>query len=261
MDIFHIDLTQFYLFLAILIRVATVISVAPIFGSLVIPGKIKAAFSLIFSVAIFISMDGKIAPPVLSNIVDIIIFAAKQLIIAAFLAFFIHIIWAAVQMAGELLGNLMGLSLANVITQNNVQISLISQLEGIFAIFIFLIINGHYWFIEAIYQSFTVIGWGSININHQFMKEFINFGAQFFIIAAKIGMPGIISMLLVSASFAILSRTMPQMNILIVGFPIKIAVGLMVVGATFSFIGFALSGYYESFHQHLIPIMRLFSNG
>ncbi len=261
MDIFHVNLTQFYLFLAILIRVATIISVAPIFGSLIIPARIKIAFSLIFSVVLFISLDGKIAPPVLSNIADIIVFTAKQLIIAAFLAFFIHIIWAAVQMAGELLGNLMGLSLANVITQNNIQVSILSQLEGIFAIFIFLIINGHYWFIEAIYKSFTLIGWGNINFSHQFVKEFINFGSQLFVIAAKIGMPGIISMLLVSTSFAILSRTMPQMNILIVGFPIKIAVGLMVLGATFSFIGFALNGYYEGFHQHMIPILRLFGNG
>ncbi len=258
---FNINLTQFWLFLAIFIRVITIISVAPIFGSLLIPAQIKIAISLILSVSIFIFMDGKIAPPVLNNMVEILLFTVKQLIIAAFIALFIHIIWAAAQMAGELLGYLMGLSLANVISQNSIQVSLLSELEGIFAILIFLAIDGHYWFIEAIYQSFSVIGWGSINLNQQFLKEFIDLGAQFFIMAAKIGMPGIVSMLLVSVSFAILSRTIPQMNILIVGFPIKIAVGLMVLGVSFSFIGYALSGYYEDFHQNLIPIMRLFGHG
>jgi len=259
MDIFHINLVQFWLFLAIFIRILTVISVAPIFGSLLIPPQVKIAFSLLLSVSVFMSMSGKIAPPVLNNVVDVILFAVKQLIIAAFIAFFIHIIWSAVQMAGELLGYLMGLSLANVISQNSIQISLLAEFEGIFAILVFLAIDGHYWFIEGIYQSFSVIGWGAISMNQQFLNELIYFVSQLFIIAAKIGMPGIVSMLLVSTSFAILSRTMPQINILFVGFPIKIAVGFMVLGVSFSFIGYALSDYYAKFHQNLIHLMRLFN--
>ena len=203
----------------------------PIFGAQNVPVYIKAGLALIISYILFplLAQPG-ILWPVNS------LFAYAFLVICEFLmglmfGFAASLIFASVQMTGHLLDTQIGFGMVNIIDpQFGQQIPLIGNFKYILALLIFLTTNGHHILLSAFLSSFKMIPVTHVVYHSNALASVItDMVVNTFVIALKISLPVLVALLLTDIALGILSRTMPQMNIFVVGIPAKIIVGLFVL--------------------------------
>ena len=89
-----------------------------------------------------------------------------------------------------------------------------------------LALNGHHLILQGLVHSFEVVPLGGIEFKEAVIQKIIVLSNEVFIIAIKISAPVLIALFLISVAMGILARTVPQMNVFIVGFPVQLAVGL-----------------------------------
>ena len=169
---------------------------------------------------------------------------AGEIFLGLAIGFSVKLIFAGIQLAGQLAGYQMGLAIANVMDPaTSEQVPLLAQFNNLIGLLVFLCINAHHWFIKALTESFRLVPPLKVNFGNSFMEQLIQLSGNMFVIALKVGAPVIAAMLLTSVAFGLVARTVPQMNVFVVAMPLKIGVGLL-------FIGFGLP-YFSAFLNHL----------
>ncbi len=249
--------TNFVIFLFVLLRVSAIMVFAPVFSSMSIPPQVKMAFCFVFSAAIF-----PVAKPFIHihqlTALSLFVITVREIVFATLLALTIHFIWSGIELGAQLVGYNMGFSIANVISpEENTQISILAELESIFAILVFLCIDGHHEFIKATVFSFKMLPIGEFVINESIVNIFIKLVSMMFAVAFNVLAPVIIALFITQVVFGLIARTMPQINIMIVAFPLNIAVGFLVLGAAFTFATNALITYYNEAFKYIYAIIKV----
>ena len=242
-----IPLAQLQAFFIVFVRVAAIIASMPVFSSRNIPVLLKAGLVLSVSVLVFprLSIGGN---PYQLDPMTFGIGLAGEVMLGVAIGLVAQMVFAGVQLAGELAGYQMGLAIANVIDpDSSAQIPMISQLYQIFAILIFVTVNAHYWCLSALMESFQLVPPFSFHLHNSIVAQLIRLGGDVFTIGVKVGAPVIVVLMLTSVSFGLIARTVPQMNIFIVAIPLKIMVGLL-------FVLFSLP-YFSAYLQQLFTVM------
>ncbi|MGA1861736.1 flagellar biosynthetic protein FliR [Deferribacter thermophilus] len=227
--------TDFLLtFFLIAIRVNGILFTAPIFGS----GVVDARLRLFISIIIAILLKGSIPDISFQNIpvLLLMLLIIKELLIGIATGLLARFIFAGVQFGGQLIGFQMGFGVVNILDpQTNTQVSIIAQFQNILMILIFLAINGHLYIIKAISYSFTNVPLGRFVFkNESYIYLVVRFGT-IFLTAVKIVAPILVTLILLHVVMGIMARLVPQMNVLIVGFPVQIAFGLLVLTLSLSY--------------------------
>ena len=156
--------------------------------------------------------------------------------IGVFIGFTAKLIFAGIQLAGQLIGFQMGFAIANVIDPTRgSQISVIAEFQYMLALLLFLLMDGHHIFLYAIAESFRIIPPLGFHYSGQILQTMIGFINNMFVIAVKVGAPIIAILFFVSIGLGMIARTVPQINVFVVGFPLQIAVGLIGIGLTLPF--------------------------
>ncbi|MCK5237867.1 MAG: flagellar biosynthetic protein FliR, partial [Deltaproteobacteria bacterium] len=133
-------------------------------------------------------------------------------------------------------GMQMGFAVANVLDpQTNSQLSVVAQFYNLLAILLFFALNIHLAFITAIKESFEYIAPYTFSLNRGVVEGLFLMAGNIFAIAVKLAAPVMVTILLANIAMGVLARTVPQLNIFVVGFPITIALGLVIVGITLPF--------------------------
>ena len=149
------------------------------------------------------------------------------------LGFAVLLLFMGIQFAGQLAGLQMGFGIVNVIDpQSQDQISIIGQFLNILAILLILSLDGHHIILNGLMASFDTVPLGGVVLKASIVQKMIVLTSELFTIAIKISAPILISLFLVSVAMGVLARTVPQMNVFIVGFPVQLAVGLFVLVAS-----------------------------
>ena len=224
-----IPLAQLQAFFIVFVRVAAIVASMPVFSSRNIPVMLKAGLVLSVSVLVFPRLSIGQNPYQL----DLITFAvglAGEVMLGVAIGLMAQMVFAGVQLAGELAGYQMGLAIANVIDpDSSAQIPMVSQLYQIFAVLIFVTVNAHFWCLGALMDSFQLVPPFSFHLHNSIVEQLIRLGGDVFTIGVKVGAPVIVVLMLTSVSFGLIARTVPQMNVFIVAMPLKIIVGLLFV--------------------------------
>jgi len=215
-----------------LLRVSGFFISAPFFGHRAIPSALKVpiVLTLAFAVGPLVTGLGPVQPASLWQLAG---WAICELVTGAIIGFGFAALFWAVRMAGDIIGLQMGFAIVNVIDPNSTeQVSLIGEFKYILAILILLIVDGHHLMIAALLDSYRLIPIGAAHFGDDAFNQLIRLTATVFVTAVKIGAPVMITLLLTDVALGIVARTVPQMNIFIVGFPLKIGVGFLVLGAS-----------------------------
>lgn len=248
---------QFVVFLFILVRVSSMLVFAPVFGSQNVPRMIKAALSLL--VAMIFAVTIRAEAPVTMHPLGMILRIGGEFLLGAAVGYLATMVFEAVQLGGELAGLQMGFGIVNVIDPlTSVQISLISQLKFIFAVLLFLVINGHHVVLAAIGESFKIIPPGNVGMGSLVGWHFVQLFGEMIILGVKIAAPIVVALLLASFSEGIIARTVPQINIFIVGFGIRIAFGLFVLMISMGFFVLVMTRQFEQLPQRIVEVIGFF---
>jgi flagellar biosynthetic protein FliR len=164
--------------------------------------------------------------------VSIFVLALRELLIGAALGILTALPLTAMQIAGEQIGTAMGISMASVmdpLTQR--QTSIVDQLQFLVGLWFYFRWNGHLLMVQAVAESLRLIPLAKLTlvpVGDMGLGEWLS-GA--FNLAIKIVIPFYCALLLADIGLGFLARTVPQMNIFVLGLPIKLALGFFVLTA------------------------------
>ena len=152
----------------------------------------------------------------------------------------------------------MGLSISNVVDpQSDLQISIIASFEGVVATLIFLLLDGHHISFEALSFSYETVPIGGFQFTDNKIDFLIRITANLFIIGLKLGAPIIIALLIANIIMGFMARSIPQMNIFVVGFPFTIGLGLIMLMLGMSQITQGITKIFQSFGKDVIELIQL----
>ena len=229
MATFNIDLAQFQMFLLVFIRVGAIMMSAPILGRKNIPLVFKAGLAI--SVSIILLPILNLEPfPYFSEAIPFSIGVVSEIMLGIIIGLSVNIIFAGIQLAGQLTGYQMGFAIANVMDPlTGRQSSIFAGLLNIVALLLFLTLNAHHWFLRSLAESFKLVPLFTFHISGSLAEHFIRIGTNMFIVAVKVAAPVMAALLLTSVALGIVARTVPRMNIFLVAMPLKIVLGIMFI--------------------------------
>lgn len=217
----------------IFLRVSAMIVVMPIFGGdRSIPVVIKGGIAIFITFMLFPFV--KINQEYQSlGFISMFVGMISEILVGIVIGLVARFIFAGIQFAGELIGFQMGFSVVNAIDpMTSTQVSLISQFQYFMAILIFLILNVHHVFLSAIAESFDKIAPLQFHMSGKLIQTICIYSKDIFVIAVKISAPVLAVLIFTNTALGIVARTVPQINIFIMGFPLQIALGLIFIGLT-----------------------------
>jgi len=218
-----VNLSQIIRFLLVLCRVGGVLAVAPLVGSERVPARVKAALAVMISIVLApLAADGALD----TGAPGLVLAACGELVLGLAIGFGARIIFAVVQMAGEMADAQAAFGFAGLVSPDTGgRTSVIGQLQMSLAWLIFLAANGHHIILRGLAQSLAAVplagGPGLC------APALTSATAQLIATAVRMAAPVVGATLLADLALGLLTRAAPQMNLLAIGFPIKLAVGLI----------------------------------
>jgi len=202
---------------------------SPIFGRKNIPTMMKAGFCLVLTI-IFIN----VFPPdnLLTNInvIDYIVLCMKELLMGFILGFITSVFFYITYAAGQLIDMQVGLSIAQLYDPtSNSQIPITGGLLYTILIVYFFTIDGHLMLIKLLYATFGKIPIGHVAFNLLLVNKIVEAFVLSFTMAFALAMPIITASLLVEVALGVIIKSVPQMNVFVVGMPLKIFMGFVML--------------------------------
>ncbi|WP_067838556.1 flagellar biosynthetic protein FliR [Amphibacillus sediminis] len=223
------DLNSLPAFLLIFTRIVAFIATVPIFSYRNIPNPFKVGFAFFMSLIMVLSID----IPELTIDLAYVILIFKEVLVGIILGLLAYLVLSVVQIAGGFIDFQMGFAIANVVDpQTGAQSPVIGQYFHMFALLFLLAVDGHHLFINGAFYSFDLIKIDQlIHIgSNGYITTVLTTFTQLFLIAFQMAIPIVGCLFLVDVALGIVARTVPQLNVFVVGIPIKITVSLFVLG-------------------------------
>ncbi len=248
---------HFFLYVLVFVRITVMMVVLPIFGARLTPLTLKVGLSALLTLLVVPLLQSPQVPEALS-LLSVLFLVGREVLAGMIIGFATTLIFMAFQFAGTIVGLQMGFGIVNVVDpQSNIQVSIIGQFLYIVAVLIFLTIDGHYFLIRALVHSFDVIPLNQAMFTGKLVQKVIAMTAEVFVIAIKIGIPAISALLLTSVALGVVARTVPQMNVFIVGFPLNIGLGLIMLATSMPMVLYLFRKLLVTFEQDVLIIIRL----
>ena len=246
---------QLQLFFWVLVRVSILFFLFPIFGAKGIPPLWKAGASMALAILLTPLIPLPRALP--QTVFEIVTGLITEAMLALFLAFIVRLFLTSVQMAGHFISFQMGLAMANTVDpETGAQNTVLSQFLYLLIVLFFLAINGHHLMIHALVQSFQVVPPSGFALKPIFAEILIKVSSDMFVIAIKMAAPIMIALFLSNLCLGIVARTVPQLNILMVGFPLNIGMGLILFGLVIGNLSPFMTDIMRKIGQTLIGMIR-----
>jgi flagellar biosynthesis protein FliR len=209
------------------VRVAGCLMVMPVFGARTVPRRIRLALALSLTVLIAPLVRIPAGAEVLSGTGMVI--TAQQMLTGVAMGFAVQVVFDALVTGGQLLANGIGLSFAmNIDPLHGANTPVLGQLYMILMTLTFLALDGHVAIIEALVQSFSLLPVGTRGIGSEGLWMLVVYGGLVFSGALLVALPGMAAALVVNLAFGVMSRAAPSMNLFGVGFPVILALGLVI---------------------------------
>lgn len=258
MELLNINYADFESFLFVLFRVAAFILFAPVLGSRQFPVLVKIGFILLLSLTVY-PMVKPLLPEAPRGMFELTMYLTIELLIGLAIAFASRLIFTAVQIGGTMVDFQMGFGVVNVIDpQTETQVSITAQFQNIFAILIYLSVNAHHTTILAVVESFQLINIQAFHFGGTAMNIVVKLFIDTFIVGIKIASPIMAILFFISVGLGLVARTVPQMNVFIVGFPLQIGAGLLMIGLSMSFFGMVIQNQLSHLPVELTALLRSF---
>jgi flagellar biosynthesis protein FliR len=248
---------SFPAFLLIFVRVTSFFMMMPLFSYRTIPASHKIGLGFSLSIIMFSTIG---APEIVIDDVYFLLIM-KEALVGLFIGFIAALMMSAIQIAGGLIDFQMGFAIANVIDpQTGAQSPLMGQYLYTIALLFLLTVNGHHLLLDGIFYSYNFVPIDQVMIpfGNENIAEFIILSFnKMFIIAFQMSLPVVGSLFLVDVALGIVARTVPQLNIFVVGLPVKIGVSLLVLIAVLGVLMMVISDLFSTTLATMRTLMEL----
>jgi flagellar biosynthetic protein FliR len=232
---------QMWLWAVAMIRPGACFLAAPIFGASFVPIQLRMIVALAVGIPALQTTGFVLPQEGLASISGFLLVAGEALIGLA-IGFAVQIGFAAASIAGELIGNAMGLGFAAMVDpMTGAQNPVLAQFLSILSTFLFLSIGGHLMLAVTVVESYRALPPGAAWMSAESIRHLAYFGSVLFAAGVSVALPVAFSIVLVQIVMGILSRTAPALNLFAVGFPAAILAGLALLAIAAPIIGQGLT--------------------
>ena len=236
-------------FLLLFFRFAALFLAAPIFSHNNIPMTIKTSMAFFFTIVFYSSMP---ALQIEINLPTILLAVLSELFFGLAIGVVLLLAYNVITFAGGIISFMMGFSMASAIDpQSGVSMPIISQFLSLMGLMILMAIDMHHWLLLFIDGSLSAIPLGGFLMTEDLFNYIILAASNMFIVGFMIAFPLIAITFLQDIIFGMLMKTMPQFNLLVIGFPIKIGFAFVVLIATLSATMLILKGQMQEAFNYL----------
>jgi len=250
------SLEQMQGFFWVLMRVSIIIFFLPLFGARGVPSLWKIGISMLIAIVLMPAVPKVSGYP--ETAAQIIIAFLSEALLGLILALTVNMFFTSIQMAGHFMSFQMGFSMATIMDpQSGVQNSVLTEMMYILTILLFFTMDGHHIFLRALAASFQAAPPTGVVFDNSIAGILVKVSGNMFLTGLKLAAPMVIALFLSNLCLGIIARTVPQVNILMVGFPINICIGLIFLMMTFANIAPFLSGLFKDMGEALMSLIRL----
>lgn len=227
-----------------LARILSFLVAAPPFNNAALKGRTRLALGLAIVIAIAPALP-KIPPLDPASGIGLLILA-QQMLIGFSMGFTMRLVFSAIDMGGNMISMQMGLGFATAYDpQNTAQTPVISEFIGMLALLIFLGIDGHLMLIATLVHSFTALPIRVAAFGSGTWLNLANAGAVVFSSGLLLALPIIVALLIANLALGILGRVAPQLNLMAVGFPLTLTLGLIALALSLPYLSAPLQRLFE----------------
>lgn len=208
------------------------VTFAPFWSNKAATAKVRVVVAFAMALALAPAVAPRIeTPPSDLSTFTLILFGEAA--IGLVLGFVGRIVFSAFEVAAHLLGSQMGFSLAGTIDPSTqAQTAAFGMIAQMLGLMVLLGADGHHWFLAATMKSFSNVAPGSFSFSPELLDLFLRLSADALVVGLSLAAPAIVVLLSIEFALEYFGRTAPQFQMFILGFPVKIGVGLVVIGSS-----------------------------
>lgn len=230
-DVFSVTPEWSAHFLLVMARMTAAIVAAPLFGARSVPVHIKVGLAILLSLIVLpMSSQGLSEAPT-----DLFVLASAlgtEVLLGIALGVGVMLVFQGLEMAASVVSVQIGFGIGQVFDPiTGTQTGTLEQFYRILITLIFFGINGHYLVIRGFVRTFEIVPAGEASLSSIAGDQVVPFFGTLLVSSIQIALPVFGALVLTDLALALVSRTVPQLNALVVGFPLKIGVGLVAMVA------------------------------
>ncbi len=220
---------RWLLLLLIFIRMTSFFVIVPFLTIRGIPALVKIGLAGLISYLIFIVLDAEdfLFP---QNMAEFLFMSLGEVLVGLTLGFVVFLVFGGIRIAGQVIDLQMSLLMASVFDpQYGSPVTLVGQLYYQLGLVYFFIINGHHSLFVALTGSYRIVPAGMHTLGETTVWGIMNIFFWIFTLAVQIALPVVTTILMVDLTLGLISKTVPQLHVFMVGLPLKIGVGLFAL--------------------------------
>lgn len=244
-------------FFLVLIRTGCLLCFWPLWDSRVIPMQVRV-YSVLVVALVLTPVVAPALPALPSSLMGLLAMVLRELLLGLSLGLVLRFLWAGVQLAGNLAAIQMGFGMVTLIDpQSQSQNAVVGDLFFLLAILIFLAIDGHHLLLRLLAQSFAEVPMGQTLALPDRLAHFLPaLGALIFQLGIKLGAPILAALFLTQLALGIVARSVPQIQVMLLSFPLTITLGLLVLSLTLTVAGPYLAEQFREVQAPLRNVLR-----
>jgi len=243
-------------FLLVFVRMTGLFVISPIFGRRNMPAYLKIGFSFLLAL-ITVNMISVPDLEYYNSIYHYALLIFKEFMVGVTLGYISYMVFSAIYMAGELIDMQIGFGVVNVLDpMSNIQVPITSNFYFIMSMLVFLAVNGHHTLIKALFESYKYVPLGGAVFNDNLMEDIIRIFGNIFVIGFKIAAPITAAILITDVALGVVSKTVPQLNVFVVGMPLKIFLGIAVMMITIPMFIMLLETLFDSMDSETLNFLK-----
>jgi len=241
-------------FLLILFRCLGFMLITPVFGRREIPAQAKIGLAAILSIIVYpFIQDVNFS----SNLWILAASVLKEFMTGITMGYASFLLFSSLYLAGEIIDMEMGFGIVNVLDiQSNTQVPLMGNYYYILTILLFLTVNGHHMLISAIMKSYDLLPLSEAILQEGLLNEIIISFKDMFLLGIRIALPVVSIIFFTDLALGIIARTVPQMNVFMVGLPVKIAVGMISMIMVFPMFIIIIDAIYNGTYENILITIK-----
>jgi flagellar biosynthetic protein FliR len=220
----------------------------------------KAALAMLISILVVPTMVDTPFLTIESSLLLFFIYALSEFAIGLSIGFIATLFFDAINLAGQLIDMQMGFGIVNVVDpQSGAQMPVMGTFKYFLTMFFYLSLNGHILLLDALIKSYEIIPLGNFSVDITLMNFIIYVTTNLFVIALKIALPYVGALFATDFILGIIARTVPQMNVFMIGMPLKIGIGFILSIVIIPLYIYMLSAFFEKSFTDIYTLIRVLS--
>ena len=243
-------------FLLVLVRCLTFYGIGPLFAPQRAPVQVVLLAALATAIALFPTVDLAAWTPT-GGLFAFVLLLAREVLLGGLLGVVAGVTFVAIRFAGSLIGLQMGIGVAGLFDPaSGEEMPLIGRIQEVFAVLLFLVLDGHHILLRALALSLHRVGPGAFPDGPDLAALTVALGSTVFVLAIQVGAPIVAALFLTDAALGFVARAVPQMNVFLIGIPAKIAVGMVFLLVSAPLVGLFVKLQVGRMETQLLSLLR-----